>query len=437
LGLKVSTPRSYKLIILGASGLVGSSAFYQASKITCKNSSSPLLHQAAQVLGLDQYPAGHAAGSSHGESRITRLAIGEGMEYVTLAKRSHVIWQEVEKQLSGDFGKLLNIKSDNQTGGLIIGPASEKGEASYHGSAGGFLQQSKMIADINNVKHQLLSNSQLKQTFPQFAFRADDVGYCEDTMGYINPDACIKANLALAKQHGGELRDNEKVLGFSQCADGKIKLTTSKAHVLQEYFTDKLIIAAGPWLNNLVETQNLQVMRQTVYWFRVRPEAREDFMPARFPTFIWNLDSKNIIYGFPLMVNAEAIKISTESYTTVTTPESVDRTVSAEEIACIHDKFIKPYFPAVTSQCVKSQVCLYTVAPKWRFVIDFHPDFDEKIIVASPCSGHGAKHAAAIGEALAQRSLLSKSDIDVIELFKGLELRVIEKESAQLRTRFA
>jgi sarcosine oxidase len=44
--------------------------------------------------------------------------------------------------------------------------------------------------------------------------------------------------------------------------------------------------------------------------------------------------------------------------------------------------------------------CLYTATPDFRFVIDRHPEM-ANVIVASPCSGHGFKHSAAIGEALA------------------------------------
>ena len=56
--------------------------------------------------------------------------------------------------------------------------------------------------------------------------------------------------------------------------------------------------------------------------------------------------------------------------------------------------------------------CLYTVAPNSAFVIDRHPETD-RIIVVSPCSGHGFKHSAAIGEAVAQLACQGRSDIDL------------------------
>ena len=45
--------------------------------------------------------------------------------------------------------------------------------------------------------------------------------------------------------------------------------------------------------------------------------------------------------------------------------------------------------------------CLYTVTPDSHFLIDRHPR-NERVLVVSPCSGHGFKHSAGIGEAVAE-----------------------------------
>ncbi len=61
---------------------------------------------------------------------------------------------------------------------------------------------------------------------------------------------------------------------------------------------------------------------------------------------------------------------------------------------------------------MRAETCLYTVTPDSRFLIDRHPDSD-RVIVASPCSGHGFKHSAAIGESLAELVLSGKSRLDL------------------------
>ena len=63
-------------------------------------------------------------------------------------------------------------------------------------------------------------------------------------------------------------------------------------------------------------------------------------------------------------------------------------------------KSARRILPGLSPRCVKSKVCLYTQVERARFVIDRLPGQDN-IVVASPCSGHGFKHSAAIGELLA------------------------------------
>jgi sarcosine oxidase len=51
---------------------------------------------------------------------------------------------------------------------------------------------------------------------------------------------------------------------------------------------------------------------------------------------------------------------------------------------------------------LRSTTCFYTNTEASRFLIDFHPAMP-RVLVVSACSGHGFKHSAAIGEAVAER----------------------------------
>ncbi|MEP6679276.1 MAG: FAD-dependent oxidoreductase, partial [Betaproteobacteria bacterium] len=170
------------------------------------------------------------------------------------------------------------------------------------------------------------------------------------------------------------------------------------------YRAATLIVAAGPWLPELVDAdlaQHFRVYRQALFWFDVdgpiAPFARE-----RFPAFIWELTGKpQSIYGFPAIDGPRGgVKIATESYAATTSAHAAARAITAEEIAVTHAHYVAPYFPAVSARCVRSTTCLYTVTRDFGFVVDRHPRLSN-VIVASPCSGHGFKHSAALGEALA------------------------------------
>ena len=79
--------------------------------------------QGLRAVGIDRFHPPHDLGSSHGESRITRLAVGEGSAYLPLVRRSHEIWRELEA-VSGESLFL-------QTGGIIMGPNA--GGVVHHG----------------------------------------------------------------------------------------------------------------------------------------------------------------------------------------------------------------------------------------------------------------------------------------------------------------
>jgi sarcosine oxidase len=156
-----------------------------------------------------------------------------------------------------------------------------------------------------------------------------------------------------------------------------------------------------------------KVYRQVLYWFDIEGDAAE-YALDRFPVFIWELQGKpQGVYGFPAIDGPRGgLKVSTESFGATTTPQTVTRTVTPEEIAAMHRDYVAPYLRGVGARCLRATTCLYTVTPDFGFVIDRHPRSD-RVIVASPCSGHGFKHSAAVGEALAQWIVEGQSRIDL------------------------
>src|SRR5437660_4179297 len=97
--------RSVDVIVVGL-GAMGSAACSQ------------LAGRGVSVIGIDQFTPPHPWGSTHGDTRITRLAIGEGREYVPLVRRSHALWRELEAQTGT---RLLS-----QPGIVILGPPSSR-----------------------------------------------------------------------------------------------------------------------------------------------------------------------------------------------------------------------------------------------------------------------------------------------------------------------
>ena len=133
------------------------------------------------------------------------------------------------------------------------------------------------------------------------------------------------------------------------------------------------------------------------------------------PVYIWwpGGDRSEMIYGFPMVDGPSGgAKVAREQYDVTTTPDEVDRVVSADEIEEMYERCVRTRLPALSGRCLRTAVCLYTVTDDSRFLIDRLPSASN-VIVASPCSGHGFKHSAAIGESLAQLVTRGVSEIDL------------------------
>src|SRR3954470_14441684 len=128
--------QTFDVIIVGLGAMGSATAYHLASA-------------GVKVLGLEQFDIPHALGSSHGQSRMIRLAYYEHPDYVPLLRRAYELWDELEAQ-SGQ--KLLF-----RTGGVYLGPPD-----------GGLIGGSLAAAKLHGLAHEVLSPAALKERLPQF-----------------------------------------------------------------------------------------------------------------------------------------------------------------------------------------------------------------------------------------------------------------------------
>lgn len=378
----------YDVIIVGL-GAMGSAAAYQLAK------------KGVRVCGIDRFSPPHDFGSTHGETRVTRKAIGEGAEYVPLTLRTYEIFREIEAETGAD---LLTI-----TGGLIM--SNKNGNANLHGNDG-FIETTVATAKKFGIEHRTLTAKEISKEFPQFNLDGNEIGYFESEMGFLRPENCVAAQLKLAEKYGAEIKRNEQVLEIKYETDS-VEIITDK----NRYSAEKIIISAGAWVKNFVikpQQDLFKIYRQVFYWLDVA-ENYEQFKLGNFPVFIWEFGrwENDFVYGFPAIEGKNGgFKIATETYLETTNPDKVNREVSQKEIDEVYEKYFENRIIGVSRNIIKTATCLYTVTPNARFIIDKLPA-NERVIIASPCSGHGFKHSAAIGEILAELVTVGKSKIDI------------------------
>ena len=351
---------------------------------------SATLHRLAllgvKAIGIDRFDPPHDRGSTHGETRITRLSIAEGPAYVPLARRSHAIWRELEAQT----GETLFA----QIGMLVIG---EGDGAPSHGQPG-FLGSTLAIAASHDIPHEVLDSAEIRRRYPQFLVQEQERGFLEPSAGVLYPERCVALQLRLARELGAVVRTGETVTSITPCGDG-VAVVTDKGRIEAA----RVVLAAGAWLPGLAGgavPKVTSVQRQTLLWFD--PDEPTLYDPARCPAFIWMHGAleEDYLYGFPMLPGTTGVKAASERYAGHVDPDRIDREVSAAEADAIYERHVAGRLRGIGNRLLKAATCLYTVTPDAGFIIDRLGE-DGRVLAASCCSGHGFKHSPALGEELA------------------------------------
>jgi sarcosine oxidase len=378
------------VIVVGL-GAMGSAAAWQ------------LARRGARVLGIDRYAPPHDQGSSHGLTRVTREAVGEGEAYAPLVRRSHAIWRELEAELGPDQEGPLMAR----TGVLVIGPA---------GSDTAFVARTRAVAQAFGVPHEALAAADLRRRWPQFRIDDGEAGCFEPGGGVVYPERCIAAQLAMARRAGAQLHTDEPVHAIER-EGGAFRVQTA----LGTHHAVQVLVTAGAWLpglaaavvdNGLPWARELRVLRQVLHWLAPRPGHEAAFEPGRCPTFIVTRGERyeDTFYGMPRVDGSGGVKVGTERFEHDTTPEAVAREVTDAETTELFERLVRPRLPGLSGQALRGSACLYTMAADGRFRIG---ETEPGLTWVSACSGHGFKHSAALGEALAERLLEGRSAIDL------------------------
>lgn len=356
-----SADTRFDVIVVGVGGM-GSATLYH------------LARRGYRVLGIEQFGIPHDHGSSHGLTRIIRLAYFEHPSYVPLLRRAYALWREL--------GDAAGEPLLHTTGSLDI-----------DASGGALFEGSKRACELHGLPHEILTGGQVNQRFPGFELPDETRAVLQPDGGFLLSERCITAHVSLAEQAGAEVAVGERVLAWEP-RGGVVRVTTNR----RVYEAPRVVLTAGAWSSRLVPSLDRLAVpeRQVVGWFA--PLAPALFAPDRFPVFNMRVD-EGTFYGVPT-AGLPGLKIGRWHHLgQVVDPDEMERACEArdEEVlrACV-----ERYFPRAAGQTIALVACLFTNSPDEHFIIDLHPGCPQ-VSIAAGFSGHGYKFCAVVGEIMA------------------------------------
>ena len=383
---------TYHTLVIGA-GINGLSTCYHLSR------------QNVRGIGLiEQFALGHARGSSHGHSRITRSAYVNA-HYVRLMQIAH---NEAWPQLERDSGRQLVYP----TPGCFFGPPGGK-----------YKSYAQAVADVG-VDVEQLTPEEGRRRFPHFRFENAAGVLCDHTAGLIAAAQTIQSLIRLVRKRGVDIRENAMVQRVDPTRD-PIRVETS----VGDLETERLIVTAGPWASRLLPVLNsrVAVARQTVGYFRLAGVRERD----AFPVWGYLLGRGDMgYYGLP-QFGRDGIKIAKHIVSGVD-DDPDDVPVQMPEVA-IDDlrRFIEEQFVPPVARFVGWETCLYTNTDTEDFILDIHPD-NPHVVIGAGFSGHGFKFGPLTGRILSELSLDGKTSIPEFEaareMFRADFQRVLDAQ---------
>jgi sarcosine oxidase len=370
--------KPYDVIVVGLGGMGSATLFH-------------LARRGLRVLGLERFDLVHEYGSSHGLTRIIRLAYWEHPTYVALLRRAYELWRELENA-AGE--RLLHI-----TGSVDAGPEN-----------GAIFQGALKSSRLHGLDHEVLSATELQQRFPGYRLPREIHCLYQPEGGFLLPERCNIAHADQAMALGARVQCRESVLEWGVVAGGAW-VRTSRAR----YETDRLVICAGPWASKLVpELGELAVPeRQVLAWFQ--PERPELFTTEVFPVF--NLEvEEGRFYGFPSFLMPGFKLGKYHHLLQQADPDTMNREPQPADEALLRS-FTRRYFPEGAGPTLMLKACIFTNSPDRHFILDAHPDHPQ-VSIAAGFSGHGYKFCSVVGEIMADlaQSGETRHDIDLFRL---------------------
>lgn len=338
-----------------------------------------LAQRGVRVLGVERFSPGHVQGSSHGHTRLFRVACLEHPNLVTMARRSRELWLELEKT--------TGRRIFEQTGAISIGPASSSV------ISGPLLAAAEHALPIERVSR----NDIWRYTLGHENIPDDWQAVWDPEGGVVRPEAGVTAAVEAAENAGARIVTDTRVTDIRLIHDG-VEVVTSTAI----FRAPQAVVTAGAWLGKLVPNLPLRPLRVPMTWFAPRDPEDDSFGVNNFPVFIRSIDTETAYWGHGAIDGFDAkVGLDWDDKYRWTDADEIDRSLSQQDWQRVSEA-VAAGLPGLDPVPSRATTCVVTHSPDGQFIVG-RPDGDPRLTIGGGCSGHAFKHATGIGELIAQQ----------------------------------
>src|SRR5829696_8581781 len=335
----MAAERAVDVIVVG-DGAMGSGAAWR------------LARAGHRVRLLEQFAFGHENGSSHGPSRMIRIAY-PAPEYVELGQAAFHLWDELQRELAAESGESLLLRTHGMNVGL---PHADAMDEVAH------------TLDTLAVSYERLDSDELRRRYPQYHFLEGSIGIYQEDYGILAASRCVAALAARARAEGAELHDDDTVIEIVPDGDGVEVRSTRGIHR-----AERVILTAGSWLRPLLAPLGidlpLTVLQEQLAFFRVRDAAAH--RPDRLPLLMHRFPGTTSLGSVFPIYDHEGVKVMLDRIgSAVVDPGNSDRAIDPARLERLQS-YAAELMPGITGEILETTSCRYTMTPDEDFIIDF------------------------------------------------------------------
>jgi glycine/D-amino acid oxidase-like deaminating enzyme len=300
-----------------------------------------LRERGAEVTVHEQFSLDHDRGSSHGRTRIFRLAYPEPY-WIRFAQEAYTGWKDLDPGLLGLYG-LVELVADPKL-------------------------TSARALDECGVSYRLLDGDEVR------------------ALGASLPDGWSAVHVADA----GVVFADRARRAFLDGAGVEVE-TNVRIESTDELDADVVVVTAGSWVRELVPDVPVTVTRETLAYFAREGPPMPSIVDLNVETGGHGMYSlHDPVHGLKAGAHHAGSEVDPDS-------EGAPDPAIVERIS----SWVRARFPDVDPDPVETQTCLYTTTADEHFVLERRG----RVVVGSACSGHGFKFAPAVGRRLAALAL--------------------------------